>query len=227
MKRNRTVLCIGDTHLPFEHPEYLAFCKRIHKEFGCTDVVHIGDLVDLHSISYHEHDPNGMSPEDEMKEADKHLKEWFKAFPVVKLCRGNHDRLVDRKGKTAGLPSRAFRDFRDIWNLPKGWVDDFSFIIDGVKYIHGTGYSGNFAHLKAAYDNRMSVVMGHLHSSCGIEYTANELDCVFGMQIGCGIDRKSYAFEYGRDCKKKPIISVGIVEYTKYGVNPRVFKMEL
>jgi predicted phosphodiesterase len=222
-----TVLVISDTHLPYEHPNYLDFCKWIHKTFKCTDVVHIGDLVDFHSISYHEHDPDGWSPDDEMSETDSHLSKWFKAFPNVKLCRGNHDRLVDRKSKTVGLPSRVFKSFRDIWRLPKGWVDEFTFCIDNVKYLHGTGYSGDFAHLKAAHDNRMSVVMGHLHSSCGIEYSANEEDCVFGMNVGCGIDRHALAFEYGRDFKKKPVLSCGIVEYTKHGPNPRIFKMDL
>jgi len=224
---NRTVLVIGDTHIPFEHPKYLDFCKRIHKTFKCTDVVHIGDLCDLHAISYHEHDPDGWSPEDEMKEADRHLEKWFKAFPSVLLCRGNHCRLVDRKSKTVGLPSRVFRDFRDIWQLPKGWKDDFAHYIDCVKYIHGTGYSGDLAHLKAAIDNRACCVMGHLHSVCGIDYSANEKDCIWGMSVGSGIDRKAYAFEYGRDFKKKPILAAATVEYTKYGANPRIFKMEL
>ena len=36
-------------------------------------------------------------PKDEMEEADRHLKDWFKAFPEVFLCRGNHDNMADRK----------------------------------------------------------------------------------------------------------------------------------
>jgi hypothetical protein len=47
------------------------------------------------------------------------------------------------------------------------------------------------------------------------------------MAVGCGIDRKSLAFAYGRDSKEKPIISCGVVEHTKHGVNPRLFKMEM
>jgi predicted phosphodiesterase len=224
---DKKVLVISDTHIPFQHPKYLDFCIRIHKQLKCTDVVHIGDLVDNHAISYHEHDPDGWSPEDEMREADKHLQKWFKAFPDVRLCIGNHDRLVDRKSKTVGLPSRAFRAFRDIWNLPKGWKDDFSHTIDNVKYLHGTGYSGDLAHLKAAVDNRSCVVLGHLHSVCGIDYSANENDCIWGMSVGCGIDRRAYAFSYGREFKKKPIIAAGVVEYTKYGANPRIFRMDM
>ena len=225
MKKN--VLVIGDTHAPFTHPKYLDFCKRIEHQLKCTEVVHIGDIVDNHAISYHEHDPNGDTPLKEMEQADKQLKLWFKAFPNVKLCLGNHDRLVDRKSRTVGLPERVFRPFRGIWNLPKGWIDDFEFIIGGVKYTHGTGYSGAHAHIQAAYDNRMSCVIGHLHSVAGIEYMANTKDIIFGMSVGCGIDNKAYAFEYGKAFKRKPIISCGVVEYTSHGPNPRLFVMEM
>lgn len=224
---NKSVLIIGDTHEPFTHPGYLPFCKRIEQAMKCTEVVHIGDLVDNHAISYHEHDPNGKSPLEEMYTADEHLAKWFKAFPKVKLCLGNHDRLVDRKGKTNGLPKRVFQPFRKIWNLPTGWQEDFEFIIGGVKYLHGTGYSGSMAHIQAAYDNRMSCVVGHLHSVAGVEYLANSKDIIFGMSVGCGIDRKSYAFEYGKEHKRKPILACGVVEYTPHGINARVFPMEL
>lgn len=226
-RKKKNVLVIGDTHAPFTHPLYLPFCKRIQSDLRCEEVVHIGDIVDNHAISYHEHDPNGASPSAEMEHADKQLKEWFKAFPNVKLCIGNHDRMVDRKSRTVGLPERCFKPFRSIWQLPKGWHDDFDHIIDGVKYTHGTGYSGVHAHTQAAYDNRMSTVIGHLHSVAGIEYTANTKDIIFGMSVGCGIDNKAYAFEYGRAFKRKPIISCGVVEYTNHGPNPRLFVMEM
>ena len=224
---DKNILVIADSHLPFEHRDYLAFCKRIHKAFKCSQVVHIGDLVDNNAISYHENDPDGLSPEDEMKEADKHLKAWFEAFPKVSLCRGNHDRLVDRKSRTAGLPKRCFSPFREIWNLPKGWVDEFEFIIDNVKYIHGTGYSGKYPHVQASYDNRMSIVMGHCHSVAGYEYIANSKNIIFGMSVGSGIDKKTYAFNYGRDFKRKPIVSCAVVSYTKRGINPSIYPMEL
>ena len=220
------VLVIGDSHIPFEHPGYLAFCKRIHDHYECNDVVHIGDLVDNHAISYHEHDPDGWSPADEMKEADKHLAKWFKAFPNVKLCRGNHDVLVDRKGKTVGLPRRCFAPFRDIWGLPDGWVDDFSFVIGDVLYKH-SGSNGKYGHVQTAYDTRMNTVIGHLHSTCGVEYVASERDCIFGMCVGCGIDRKKYAFAYGKQFRRKPIVACGIVKYTSKGTSAMVIPMEM
>jgi len=218
------VLIIADTHIPFEHPDYLDFCLSIKKQEKCGTVVHIGDLIDLHSCSYHEHSPDLWSPAHEMEKADKKLVKWFKAFPEVKLARGNHDCLVDRKGKTAGLPKRCFKPYRDIWNLPDKWEDDFHFVVDDVIYTHGTGNSGRMAHLNLAIANRSSTVIGHLHSFAGIEFTASPTDCIFGMNVGCGIHAKSLAFAYGKDFKFKPIVSCGVVYR---GEDPRLFRMRL
>ena len=221
----RTILVIGDTHLPFEHRHYLEFCKETQKKFKCNSVVHIGDLVDNHAISYHEHDPNGMSPKEEMDLAKKHLVKWFKAFPEVKICKGNHDRMVDRKGRTVGLPDEVFKPFRDIWELPVKWQDDWYFIIDKVLYKHGTGYSGKYPHIQAAHDNRMSTVIGHCHSVAGVEWSASDHDIVFGLSTGCGIDRKTYALAYEKNFKKKPILSCGVV--TDNGKNALCVPMKL
>lgn len=219
-----SVLIIGDTHFPFVKKGYLDFCLDIKRRVKCEQVVHIGDLCDNHAISYHEHDPNGRSPIDEMTEADKHLKEWFKAFPSLFLCKANHD-LVDRKARTEGLPDRLFKPFRDIWKLPRGWKNEFAFEIDNVRYQHGTGYSDDNAHLKAAYNNRQSSVIGHTHANAGVGYIANEKDCIFGMNVGCGIDKDTYAMNYGRDFKKKPIISCGVV--TDHGQYCQIFTMPI
>ena len=219
------ILVIGDTHIPFEHKDYLAFCKETEREYKCEEVVHIGDLVDNHSMSYHEHDPNGRSPKEEMEEADKHLKEWYDAFPSLSLCKGNHDRLVDRKSKTVGLPTRVFKPFREIWNLPASWKEDWFFIINNVLYKHGTGYSGKYPHIQAAHDNRMSTVIGHCHSVSGVEHSASDHDIIFGMSVGSGIDRKTYAMAYEKYFKSKPILSCGVV--TDNGKNALVVPMKL
>lgn len=179
---------------------------------------------DNHAISYHEHDPDLWSPEDEMKKVDSILKKWFKAFPQLYLCRGNHDNLIDRKGKTVGLPKRCFKPFREIWNLPKGWKDDFNFIIDKVLYTHGTGNSGKLAHLNLALHNRISTVIGHSHAFAGIAFTASPRDCIFGMNVGSAVNNSALAFAYGKDLKNKPIVSCGIVFN---GEDPCIFRMRL
>ena len=219
------ILVIGDTHIPFEETHYLDFCLQVKKRVRCDTVVHIGDLVDNHSMSYHEHDPNGLSPSDEIKKAKKHLDKWYKAFPKLYLCRGNHDRMVDRKGKTAGLPSVVFRPFRYIWDLPKGWVDDWDFEFYGVRFQHGTGYSGKYAHMNAAYDNRQSTIIGHTHSALAGGYICNYKNRIYGMNVGCGINRKRYAFAYGKDFRFKPLVGCGVI--TDNGRYWQVFPMDI
>jgi len=206
------------------HRHFLAFLKRIEKKHKCNQVVHLGDLVDNHSISYHEHDPDGWAPADEMRETDKVLKDWYKAFPKLKLCRGNHDCLPDRKGKTVGLPKRCFKSFREMWMLPDKWEDDFSHEIDGVLYEHCMGFGGKTPHLSSAIANRQSTVIGHWHSIAGVEWTASEKDAIFGMAVGCGINRKAYAFAYGKDHSKKPILACGVIDD---GEEPLPIKMKM
>ena len=67
MKKNKPVLVIGDTHCPAMLDGYIPFLKKIHKKHGCGRVVHIGDLVDWNSISFHEKNPSMPSPAEEFK----------------------------------------------------------------------------------------------------------------------------------------------------------------
>ena len=211
MSKRESILALSCSHLPFEHKHFLDFIIDTYNRYRCGRIVHVGDIVDNNSINYHEKDPDGKSPKEEMNEADKHLANWYKAFPRMYLCIGNHDCLVDRKAKTNGLPSRTIKKLREIWKFPKGWHEAWEWELDGVIFQHGTNRSGKFAHLQAAHDNRQSTVIGHLHTNAGVEWSANSKDLIFGMAVGCGIDREQYAFNYGKDFKYKPILGCGIV----------------
>ena len=56
----------------------------------------------------------------------------------------------------------------------------------------------------------MSVVQGHLHLQGYVEYQVGRNYKIFGMQVGCGIDKDSYALAYGRNFGK-PFISCGVI----------------
>ena len=205
------VLIIGDLHAPFIRKGYLEHCISVKKRFNCDKIVFIGDLIDGHGINYFEHDPDGYSSGTEYDEALKSLKDWYKYFPKACLCLGNHDLLPFRKAFTIGLPKRWMRDIRDIFNIPKEWEIGFHHIIDNVFYTHGTNLSGDNAAMKVANQNRQSSVIGHLHSVSNIKYSASYKDIIFAVTVGCGIDYKSYAFNYGKDLVAKPIISCAVV----------------
>ena len=153
------------------------------------------------------------------------LAKWFKAFPKVKVCIGSHDRLVARKAITHGLPERVVKKFRDIWKLPRGWVTGWYHYIQGVRYEHGNSFGGLYPNVAACKSNRCSTVIGHRHASAGVYWDASDHDIIFGLSVGCGIDRKKYAFWYGREYKRKPILGCGLV--TENGKNARFIAMRL
>ena len=218
------VLVIGDTHEYFTLPNYREFCKEVEMQYRCGTVIHIGDLVDHHSINFHEHNPNGLSPADEIKKTTQHISKWAKAFPNMTLLLGNHDQMIARKIKAVGLPAVVVKSLQEIYGMPATWNVVHEYQLFGIRFIHGTGYSGAYPHVSALTKSRQSVVLGHVHSVAGIAYSASPLDCIFGMAVGSGADRDTYAFQYADNMDKKPIISCGVITDRK---NPQIITMDL
>ena len=71
------VLVIGDTHCPAMIDGYVPFLKKIHKKHKCTKVVHIGDLVDWASISFHPKAPSLKNSEEEFAKASKQVAKLY------------------------------------------------------------------------------------------------------------------------------------------------------
>lgn len=205
------VLVISDTQAPFEHPDALPFLKAVADKYKTNAVVHVGDEVDFHAISDWDADPDGMSPGDELKKAIQNLRGFYKAFPKAKVCTSNHTARPLRRAFKQGLPKAFLRDYSEFLEAPKGWKWADSWEIDGVKYQHGEGYSGPMGALKAAQGNMQSTVIGHIHAHAGILYSANPKHLIYGMNVGCLINKDSYAFAYGKHLVSKPIISCGVV----------------
>lgn len=202
-------LIVGDIHLPFTHPFYFQFCKDVRRKWKCKETIFIGDVTDQHALSFHEHDPDGSSAGNECDEAARGLVKWHKAFPSSKVCIGNHDARSMRVAKKAGLPMRFLKDLATAWDTPT-WTWDFNFMVDGVKYTHGAT-SGKYAAFNLAVANRCSTAVGHTHTYGGVTYHDNDIDGIFGLNVGCGIDRKRYAFAYAKDAAVKPSLGVGVV----------------
>lgn len=209
--RGKIVGIIGDTHEPFTHKDYKNFCYDVFNKYKVDTIVHIGDEVDNHAISYHEHDPNGRSAGDEMELAQKAMDQWYKMFPNVSVIIGNHTALPFRQANSLGIPKKFIKSYEEAWQAPKGWSWNNEIEIDHVRYVHGIGCSGQNGAINLAIRSRQSTVIGHIHSFGGVNYHANTNDLIFGMNVGCGIDVHAYAFEYGRPFVNKPTLGCGIV----------------
>jgi predicted phosphodiesterase len=205
------ILVIGDTHEPATRKGYLEHCIAMRDKWKCNEVVHIGDVADFHSINYHEHAPDADAIGAELTKVRNKLKGWVEAFPNVKVCLGNHDLLVYRKAKTHGLSREFFKSMNEILQVPETWVFDSEFQIQGIKFFHGTGFSGKYVHANAMMQHRQNCVIGHSHSVAGIEYGASKKDLIWGMSVGCGIDDTQVVFEYGQEYPRKSVIACGII----------------
>lgn len=201
---------IGDLHEPFVHPMYFRFICDTWSKWRIDLTNFVGDIVDLHALSFWEHDPNGLSAGDEYSAASKGVKRWHRRFQKAKVEIGNHDERHYRVARKHGLPDRYLRSYADVWNTPT-WDWQYSHVIDGVLYEHGTGTSGKDAAINLAIQKRSSVVIGHVHSYAGIKWHANHNSKIFGMNCGCGIDPKAYAFAYGRAFPVRPVLGCGVI----------------
>lgn len=205
-KEESRVLCIGDLHEPFCLDGYLEFCQEQYANYNCNKVVFIGDVIDSHFSSFHETDADGMGGGDELDLAITKIANWYKAFPDADITLGNHDRIIMRKAQSSNIPSKWIKEFSDVLETPN-WRFVTDVYIDGVRYVHGDKSS---AAKTAAKRDMVSTVSGHFHTQMYTEWFFGKYSALFGMQVGCGIDSKSYAMGYMQGGKKEAV-GVGII----------------
>ena len=213
-QQSRNILVIGDLHEPFCLDGYLEFCIEQYEKWNCNQVIFIGDVIDAHGFSYHEHDPDGLSAGNELKLAIKKIRKWYNTFPEADVCIGNHDRMASRKSMTGGIPKAWIKGYNEVLGTPKwNWVE--SVIYDEVLYEHGEGGQA----LTKAKNNMLSSVCGHTHTSCYTQWLVGKKFRVFATQVGCGVDAKSYAAAYAKNFKKQAIGCAVVLENGTLPIN--------
>jgi len=197
--KERRVLVIGDLHCPFEKGGYFEFCLETYDKYACNQVIFIGDLVDSHASSRWESDPDGLSAKTELERAIEDLQKWRIAFPVADCIIGNHDRVVMRRAFSSSIPSVWIKSFNEVLGTSWNWRERVEY--DGVQYVHG---EGGTARTKAKNDLQ-STVQGHIHTQAYVEHFCGNTRSLWAMQVGCGLDRETYAAAYAKHYKKQAI----------------------
>lgn len=217
------MLILSDLHYPYNHPDVIDFLSALKKKYKFDRIISVGDELDYHAISFHDSDPDLMSPGDELKTSIARLKPIYKLFPEMDLCESNHGSLVYRKQKTHGLPRHVIKSYRDILEAPKGWRWHNDIIVKtpkGEVYIcHGR--SADI--LKLSMSMGMSCIQGHYHTNFEVRYWGNSKGLYFGMIVGCLIENSSLAFAYNKLHLKRPVIGCGGI----INGNPALFPMHL
>lgn len=178
---------------------YFEYCLETYDRHACNQVIFIGDLIDSHATSRHETDPDGLSAKTELNIAIEDLQKWRDAFPVADVIIGNHDRVVMRRAFSSSIPSIWIKSFNEVLGTTWNWTERIEY--DGVQFVHG---EGGTARTKAKNDLQ-STVQGHIHTQAYVEWMVGNKSKLFGMQVGCGLDRDTYAAAYAKHYKKQAI----------------------
>ena len=203
---------ISDLHSPYQHTDALDFLKAIRDTYQLKNWISLGDEADKHAMSFHNTDPDLMSAGYELKEAAGVLRDLEKIIPKLRIIDSNHGSLHLRKALAHGIPKEYIRSYNEIYGVGDGWSwhPELTIKLADKQYVYFT--HGKTADVyKLSQSMGMSAVQGHYHEKFNIHYWGNPLGLFWGMQIGCLIDPKSYAFAYNKTNLKRPIIGTGII----------------
>ena len=223
----KRLLILSDTHFPYQHQNYFEWIKKIKDKVNPTQVIHIGDLVDFHSISQHLHSAELPNIKFEIKDAIKCIKKLRKIFPTpMPILWGNHDIRIQRIAEKSLIPNSFLKDINDILEIDKKWKWTWhdKLIVDlpnKTKVFFTHHFKSNV--ISSAKELGMSYVAGHQHTLCQLTMISNPLALNFAMCVGSSINPKSEAFKYGKNFIKRPIISVGAIINNQ----PVIFAMPL
>ena len=211
----KRLLILSDTHFPYQHQNYFEWIKKIKDKVNPTQVIHIGDLVDFHSISQHLHSAELPNIKFEIKDAIKCIKKLRKIFPTpMPILLGNHDIRIQRLAEKSLIPNSFLKDINDILDIDKKWKWTWhdKLIVDlpnKTKVFFTHHFKSNV--ISSAKELGMSYVAGHQHTLCQLTMISNPLALNFAMCVGSSINPKHEAFKYAKNFIKRPIISVGAI----------------
>ncbi len=221
---NSRILIISDTHAPFQHPDCIKFLQAIKDEYAPDRVIHIGDEIDSHAMSFHTTDPDCFSAGDELKKAREVIWQIEEIYPKVDVIESNHGSLWYRKAKHHGIPREILKSYEEILETSKWrWHYDLTLTLPNRQPVHfHHGKSANY--LLAAQKMGMSFVQGHYHGKFGIQYWGNTERLNWSMNVGCLIDDDALAFEYNKTTMDRPIIGCGMIIDSQPRLMPMVLK---
>lgn len=206
------ILLFGDTHFPYHHKDTFSFLKAVKNKYSPNKIIHMGDEVDNHAISFHDSEPELPGAGDELEQSISYMKKLYKLFPVCDILNSNHGSLVFRRGKNAKLLEKMMRTPKEILEAPIGWNwhNEIYFKMKNGATLYLThGKKKNT--FKLAEDMRMCVAQGHFHEDSYIKFQHHTNWDLWGASVGCLVDDKSRAFNYNKIWSKKPVLSCVIV----------------
>ena len=222
---NESVMIIGDTHLPYMHPDGLAFYQWVQEQISPERIFHTGDLSDQYGFSRFGKIPEADSLPTELKQIRKGVQDLGGLFPRMTIISSNHDDRLYNKGMVAGIPKHLIRPYAEVISCEGfdwKWVQDYTITLPDRSNLY-------LAHTKAgttlslAKSLGMHVAVGHHHNQQGIQYFTSPLKKVFAVDVGCMVDDTHYAFLYNKGTVGRPTLGCAAILDSK----PYLFTMDL
>lgn len=212
--RGKRVLFISDTHIPYAVEGYLKFLKHLKEKFKPEIIIHGGDELDYHAISFHDSIGELFSSGHELDRSIIEIQEGLhKLFPKLYLLESNHGSLVFRKMLHHGIPIRHLKPLHELYETPL-WEWHNRILLrtnkGKVAVSHGmSGVAGAWSKLTGT-----STVEFHFHTMHHItRYKVMDKE-TFSMHCGCLADQEKMAFSYAKSNMKEFINGTG-------GINAR------
>ena len=217
---NNCVLAFGDTHFPYEHKGTWDFLKNLKESWDIDRVIHMGDLLDVYSVSSYPKDPNHPdSWDEEIKRARDKVARLAELFPRMEIMESNHDDRAYKKSRLSGVPREFLVPYKDVVGAPDGWKWHRDLTIRAEKnkkcmYFAHTKTGGAVA---CAKDKGMTSVLGHHHSKFGATGFKPGKKTIYGVDAGCLISDKGAPYSYNKGDRGRPIQGA-VVLYEGYPI---------
>ena len=196
--RGKKVLFISDTHIPYSVSGYLKFLENLKNKFKPDIVIHGGDEVDFHAISFHKSHAELYSAGHELDKSILEIQEGLhKLFPKLYLLESNHGSLVFRRLKFEGVPVRVLKPLNELYEAPLwSWHDQILLKTNSGPVLVHHGMSGIAgAWMKAT---GVSTVEFHYHTKFHCTWFNTLFGPRFSVHSGCLADREKMAMSYAK-----------------------------
>ena len=121
------------------------------------------------------------------------------SFPVADCIIGNHDRVVMRRAFSSSIPSVWIKSFNEVLGTSWNWTERIEY--DGVQYCTAKA-APHAQRQRTTYKARCrGIFIPRLMWNGWLAIVLK----LFGMQVGCGLDRETYAAAYAKHYKKQAI----------------------
>lgn len=169
---NKTIIAIGDIHLPFHDRKALERAYQVISKFEKVDaIVQLGDLADFFSYGRWPRKLEVISPKDEYRKAREYAERFWQRLQKIQpkascyQILGNHDErplkaILDRAPEFHHIAHDALREFFTFPGVSTQPSERDELLLHGILFHHG--YRAKLGdHCR---HNRQNTVNGHSHT---------------------------------------------------------------